>query len=115
MKKLTMLAMMLALVLTAAVPAVAQLANEVGQETESGDSEVATDIASEGDHASQCVAPLEFSNTGNLQNGQAFLQYQADGGPSGDGSSFSFFDEAEEGALTFTCEQPTQQSSSASS
>lgn len=115
MKKLKMLAAILALVLAAAVPAVAQLTNEVGQETESGDSAVSTDIANEGDHAAQCVAPLEFSNTGNLQNGQAFLQYQADGGPSGDGSSFSFFDEAEEGALSFSCEQPTQQSAAASS
>jgi hypothetical protein len=110
LKKLMMLAAVLALVLAAAVPAVAQLSNEVGQDAESGDSSVSSDIANEGDYASQCVAPLEFSNTGNLQNGQAFLQYASDGGSSGSGSEFSFGP-----SVSTSCDQAVQQSAAASS
>ena len=111
MKKLVMLAAMLALVLAAAVPAIAQVTNELGQETESGDVAVDFSVSSEGDYAQQCVAPLQFGQTGNMQNGQSFLQYDSTSDDiEFEGSSFSFAPE-----VATSCEQAVQQSSAASS
>jgi hypothetical protein len=111
MKKLMILAAMLALALAAAVPAIAQVGLETEQETESD--EVATDfaVANEGDYASQCVPALQFGNTGNFNNAPSFLQYASEG------------DDFEPGGLEFAvepetevnCESAVQQSSAASS
>ncbi len=111
MRKLMLLAAMLALVLAAAIPALAQVGLESGNEAES--EEVATEFAVEntGDYASQCVPVLQFGNTGNFNNTPTFLQYA-----SPDGSDF------EPGGIEFTvepeqevaCESTVQQSSAAS-
>jgi len=111
LKKLMMLVAMLALVLAAAIPAVAQVANELGQETESGEVEMAFEVASEGDYASQCAAPLQFGNTANLQNGQAFLQYSSTADDIGAGGSEFIF----EPEIATACDQAVQQSAAASS
>ncbi len=111
MKKLIMLAAILALALAAAVPAVAQVAGGVGNEGESGDVSLSNEVANEGDYASQCTPALQFGNTGNLNNGQAFVQYA------------SVADDFEPGGIEFAigpvvstdCEQTVQQSSAASS
>ena len=111
MKKLMMLAAMLALVLAVAVPAIAQVAQEVGNETESGDFEGTFSVQSTGDNSSQCVTPLQFGNTGNFQNAQSFLQYASTADDlEGEGPEFSFAPE-----LTAPCTQAVQQSSAASS
>jgi hypothetical protein len=115
-KKLTLLAVVLALLLAAAVPAIAtedggEIAPEIGQESESGDVNITPDVSSSGDYASQCVAPLQFGNTGNLQNGQGVLQYFSDADDiEFEGSSFEFSPSVET-----TCDQAVQQSSAASS
>ena len=87
------------------------VSQSIGQESESGDVAIEGSVSSEGDFAQQCVAPLQFGNTGNLQNAQGFLQY---GSESDDvefeGSEFVF-----EPAIETTCDQAVQQSSAASS
>jgi hypothetical protein len=111
LRKMMMLATMLALVLAVAIPAVAQVGNGVGQESESGDVNVEGSVSSEGDYASQCVAPLQFGNTGNLQNGQAVLQYDSTSDDiSLGGSTFGFGP-----SVSTECDQKVQQSAAASS
>ena len=111
MKKLMMVAAILALALVVAAPAIAQVNNAVGQEAESGAVTPSFTATQSGNNSSQCVTPLQFGNTGSLQNGQAILQYS---GSSGDlsegGSTFQFSP-----TLTATCNQAVQQSSAASS
>ena len=110
MKKLMMLAAVLALVLAAAVPAMAQVAQELGNESESGDVNVAFEVASEGDYAQQCVAPLQFGNTGNLQNAQGALQYASTADDiEFEGSTFAFGP-----SVSTECDQAVQQSAAAS-
>ena len=110
MKKLMIMAAMLALLLIVAIPAIAQVSEEFGQEIEkTGATNLTTNIASTGNNSTQCVAPEQFGNTGNVQNAQGFLQYAS---TSDDiefgGSTMSFTP-----ALTNTCTQPVQQAAAA--
>ena len=110
MKKLMMLVAMLALLLVAAIPAIAQVSEEFGQEIENtGNVSTSTTVTSSGDNSNQCVAPLQFGNTGNVQNAQGFLQYASTSGDiEFEGSSMSFAP-----TLTNTCNQAVQQSAAA--
>ena len=112
MKKLMILAAMLALALAAAVPAIAQVGLETGNEAESD--EVATDmaVANEGDYASQCVPALQFGNSGNFNNAPTFLQYAVEDGTDFEPGGLEFAVEPE---LEIACESAVQQSSAASS
>jgi hypothetical protein len=111
LKKFMLIAAMLALVVALAVPAMAQVGQEIGQETESGEVAIGFDVSSSGDYAQQCVAPLQFGNTGNLQNAQGFLQYDSEADDlEGNGSVFEFAP-----AIETSCEQAVQQSAAASS
>ena len=114
LKKLMMVAAMAALVLVAAVPAIAQVQQAIGQEDETGNVSLNFTATQSGNNSSQCVTPLQFGNTGSLQNGQAVLQYASQtNGPFGDiqeeGSTFTFSP-----TLTATCNQAVQQSAAAS-
>ncbi len=110
-KKLILLAAILALALVVAVPAMAQLSSELGQETESGDTAIGFDVSNKGDYASQCTPAVQFGNTGNFDNASSFVQY--------DGTA----DDFEPGGIEFgveptsdvTCDNTIQQSSAASS
>ena len=105
-----MLAAMLALVLATAVPAVAQVALEAGNEAESEDLAAEFSVANQGDYASQCVPALQFGNTGNLNNAPMDLEYA------------SMADDFEPGGIAFgvggglavECASTIQQSSAAS-
>ncbi len=69
MKKLMLLAALLAMVLVAAAPALAQVVEEFEiEEAESGDAEPEIEVANKGDSVNQCVAILQSTNTGNVQN-----------------------------------------------
>ena len=111
MRKLILLAAMLALALAIAVPAFAQLSSELGQETESDDVAIGSDVSNTGDYASQCTPAVQFGNTGNFENASSFVQY--------DGTA----DDFEPGGIEFgveptsdvTCDRTVQQSSAASS
>ena len=123
-KKLILIVAMLALVLVVAVPALAQRNHhdrfdrfnngEVSQEfnqdiDETGNVELNTTVTSTGNNSNQCVAPLQFGNTGNLQNAQGFLQYNSTADDiEFEGSSFTFSP-----SLTNTCDQSVQQAAAA--
>ncbi len=83
----------------------------IGQESESGDVAIESSVSSEGDYSMQCVAPLQFGNSGNLQSAQGFSQFGSDADDlDAEGSSFEFAP-----AIETTCDQAVQQSSAASS
>ena len=112
MKKLILLAAVLAMVMVAAAPALAQIGPEFSdQELESGDIETETNISIEGNNNNQCTGLLQFGQSGNFANQQGTAQYdtgeleQEFAGPE---TEF-----APENATE--CEQAVQQASSASS
>jgi len=107
-----LLAAMLALVLVAAAPVVAQVTgpNFDDQESESGEIETETNLAIEGNNNNQCAGLLQFGQTGNVSNQQGTLQYFTEGDNGFGGPSTSFAPENET-----ACEQAVQQSAAASS
>ena len=79
MKKLMMLAALLAMVIVAAVPAIAQVSQENEQEVESGDSTQNFTVTGGGDNSSSCQMVQGITNTGNATNNTSILQYANDG------------------------------------
>jgi len=111
MKKL-MLVAILALVLVASAPVLAQFAIEIGgTENESGGIGTSNELEIAGNNNNACLGQQQFGNTGNFTNQQGSLQYasvtddQEFGGP-----EIEFGPESET-----ACEQAVQQSSAASS
>ena len=79
LKKLMLLAAMLALVVVAAWPAIAQVAAGAGiEEVESGGAAGTTEVANKGDLVNQCVTSGNFANSGNAVAGGAVSQYQTE-------------------------------------
>jgi hypothetical protein len=111
LKKWMLLVAILALVLVAAAPVIAQVAFEIGDaETESGEIGTENSFSVSGDNNSTCLGQLQFGNTGNFTNQQGTLQYASEGGPSLSAPSVSF------GPSNGTsCDQAVQQSAAASS
>ncbi len=112
MKKLMLLAAMLAMVIVAAVPAIAQIGQESEQESESGDVDQSFSVTSEGDNSNQCVGISGVANTGNAQNQTSLIQY---------GSEADDFEFDEVGSSievspenSTTCDQQVNQAASAS-
>ena len=110
MKKLMMLAAILGLLLLVAVPAIAQVSEEFGQEIEkTGATNLTTTVTSTGNNGNQCVAPLQFGNTGNVQNAQGFLQYAS----TSDDIEFGGSSMAFSPTLTNSCTGQVQQAAAA--
>src|SRR3954471_16596600 len=88
------------------------VSQEFDQSTDStGDIDLNTEVSQSGNNSNQCVAPLQFGNTGNLQNAQGFSQLDSFADDiEFDGSSFEFAPEQ-----NVSCNQAVQQSSAASS
>jgi hypothetical protein len=110
LKKLMMLAAILALALAAAVPAIAQVGAGGGNSAESDDVALEFSVANEGDYASQCTPATQIGNTGNLNNTPVFQQYSSkadDFEPEGIGVGFG-------GSVAAECGSTIQQSSAAS-
>ncbi len=78
MKKVMMLAALLAMLVVAAVPALAQVSQDFEQETESGDVDQSFTVTSEGSNGNQCVNASGVVNTGNLQTQSGSIQYASD-------------------------------------
>jgi len=117
LKKLMLLAAMLALVLALAVPAIAQVGFGAGQGTDdTGDVSLDTSVESSGNNSGQCAFPLQFGNTGNFQNFQGFLQYDsiADDVEFSAGDGFSFAPEQGTTANPIECIQSVEQAAAAS-
>ena len=111
-KKLMLLVAILAIVLVAAAPVIAQTANEFDdQELESGSIESETSLSIDGNNNNQCAGLLQFGQSGNFANQQGTTQYdnpeleQEFAGPE--------YEFAPENATE--CEQAVQQSAAASS
>ena len=75
LRKLMIMAMVAAMTLVVAIPALAQVGQEGEQETESGDVDQSFEVTSEGDNSSQCANVQGTSQTGNSQNQLDLLQY----------------------------------------
>ena len=75
MKKLMLLAALLAMLVVAAVPAIAQIGQESEQETESGEVNQSFDVSQTGDNSNQCAGIQGVANTGNAQNQLDLIQY----------------------------------------
>src|SRR4028118_1535634 len=75
MKKLMLLAALLAMLIVAAVPAIAQIGQESEQETESGEVDQSFEVAGSGDNSNQCANIQGVGQTGNSQNQLDLIQY----------------------------------------
>ena len=77
MKKLMLLGAMLAVVLVAAAPAIAQVAQGFSESsTKSGAASPKTEISNKGDNVNMCPSVQQIANTGNVLNEQGVVQYQ---------------------------------------
>ena len=75
MKKLMLLAALLAMVVVAAVPAIAQITQGNEQEPESGDSAQTFTVTGGGDNSNSCQGVQGVNNTGNAVQNTSVLQY----------------------------------------
>ena len=75
-----LLAALLAMLIVAAVPAIAQIGQEAEQETESGEVDQSFEVSSTGDNSSQCAGIQGIAQTGNVQNQTNLLQYGSESG-----------------------------------
>jgi hypothetical protein len=112
MKKLMLLAALLAMLIVAAVPALAPIGQESEQETESGEVDQSFEVAGSGDNSNQCANIQGVGQTGNVQNQIDLIQY---------GSEADDFEFDEVGSTittspvnTATCDQQVNQAASAS-
>jgi len=68
MKKLMVIAAMLAMTLIVAAPAMAEIDQESEQESESGEVDQSFEVSSSGDNSNQCANVQGVANSGNAQN-----------------------------------------------
>jgi len=73
-----LLAVLLAMVVVAAVPAIAQVEQDFDQDTDSGDVDQEFTVTGEGSNGSQCVGVSGVANTGELQSATGSIQYDSD-------------------------------------
>src|SRR5947209_8556682 len=104
-----LLAALLAMVLVAAVPAIAQVTQSPEQEVKSGDSSQNFTVTGGGDNSSSCQGIQGINNTGNAVNGVNVLQYASEGGVEVSGGNFEISPSS-----TTTCDQKVNQAASAS-
>jgi hypothetical protein len=112
MRKLMLLAAVLAMVIVAAVPAIAQIGQESEQETESGEVDQSFEVSSTGDNSTQCAGIQGVANTGNAQNQIDLIQYA----PEADDFEFDEVGSSLDVSPTSTteCDQQVNQAASAS-
>ena len=110
MKKIIMLAALLAMLVVAAIPAIAQVEQGFDQESESGDLEQSSSNSVEGDNSIQCSNDNLTGNTGNLQTQAGGISYAGgDASPSGDNS----LNINEDQEIEFSCTAEVNQAASA--
>ena len=112
MKKLMLLAALLAMLALAVVPAIAQVTQEDEQEADSGDLDQTFTVTGSGDNSNQCVGAQVSGNTGNSQNQIDILQYDSVA------DEFEFEEVGSDIAVsptnTTTCDSQVNQAASAS-
>src|SRR3982751_6547020 len=110
MKRITLfltVTAILVLAVVVAVPAIAQVKNEVGQDTKSGDVSLSDTVKNTGNYAMQCTPASQFGNTGNFNNAPSFLQYAS----TADDFKPGGIEFTAEPTVTTDCSQQVQQSS----
>ena len=78
MKRLTLLAAVLVMMLVTSAPALAQVTQEDEQEGESGEVDQSFEVSSSGGSANQCAEILAAAQSGNAQNIQELIQADSD-------------------------------------
>ena len=81
MKKLMLMAALLAMVVVAAVPAIAQIEQGNEQGVESGDSSQTFTVTGGGDNSNSCQGVQGVNNTGNAIQNTSVLQYASPTNP----------------------------------
>ena len=77
MRKLMLLAAMLAMMLVATAPALAQVSGEFSQNRiQSGKASPSVGISNKGTNVNQCVTAIQSTQTGNVANTQGLVQYK---------------------------------------
>src|SRR3954469_12529823 len=109
LKKVMLLAALLAMAVVAAVPAIAQVTQTPEQEVESGDSSQNFTVTGGGNNSNACQGIQGISNTGNAVNNPNILQYASQGGVEVKGGDFEISPSS-----TTTCTQQVNQAASAS-
>jgi maltose-binding protein MalE len=111
LKKVMLLAALLAMVVVAAVPAIAQVTQTNEQEAQSGDATQNFTVTGGGANSNACQGVQGITNTGNATNNTSVLQYANSGAE---------FEQDNSGNLTIspssttTCDQKVNQAASAS-
>ena len=111
MKKLMLLAALLAMVVVAAVPAIAQVSQSNEQGVDSGDATQNFNVTGGGDNSNACQGVQGITNTGNATNQTSVLQYA---------NTDTEFEQDDSGNFTIspssttTCTQKVNQAASAS-
>ena len=111
LKRLTLLAAVLVMVLVTSAPALAQVEQEDEQEGESGEVDQSFDASSSGDSANQCAEILAAAQSGNAQNIQELIQADSDADDFEFEDGGSSIDVSPE--LAEECEQTINQAASA--
>jgi cytoskeletal protein RodZ len=114
LRKFMMLAMVLAMMLAVAIPALAQVSQEGEQETESGELNQDSSATQEGDNSIQCVNDQLVGNTGNAQTQNQAIQYASDGSPSPSGDATITVNPNEDVDDVYSCTAEVNQAASAS-
>jgi len=111
LKKLMLLAALLAMLVVAAIPAIAQVDQEGEQEADSGEVDQTFDVSSAGDNGNQCAGIVGNANTGNSQNQIDLIQYASTA------DDFEFDEVGSNldvtGTGTTTCDQTVNQAAAA--
>ena len=118
MKKLMLLAALLAMLALAVVPAIAQVTQDSEQEADSGDLDQTSTVTGGGDNSSQCANVQVAGNTGNSQNQLDIIQYDstADDFEFEDvGSDITVNPNEDVDGDIFTCDTQVNQAASAAS
>jgi hypothetical protein len=110
LKKLMLMAALLAMVVVAAVPAIAQITQGNEQEADSGDASQTFTVTGGGDNSNACQGVQGVNNTGNAVSNVGVLQYASKGGE----VETSGGDFAISPSSTTTCNQQVNQAASAS-
>ena len=112
MKKLMLLAALLAMLAVAVAPALAQVATQEGEQSaDSGDLNQRSTVTGGGANSNQCVGSQIAGNTGNAQSQTQIVQYASEG-------EFEFDDSGSTITVspvnTTSCNQQVNQAASAS-
>ena len=113
MKKLMLLAALLAMLALATIPAFAQVTQEGEQEGESAELSQDSSATQEGDNSIQCANDQLTGNTGNAQTLNQGLQYASEGSVAPSGNAEITLTPNEDVQDVFACDAQVNQAASA--